>query len=656
MPKTLLAVSLAALTLPLAALAQPPATGRAPEVPAAPPAPAPSKAERITHIRDTIERGRSALAKMEQRLDDPTGEYAKAKAEFEDIDKRFKAEQDAIADLKEAGKADEAKTREDALKPLADERKDARDRFDLAIRQRKASQDAMAALKQRVEQEQKELDRLEGNASPAPAQVPAAGPTPASGEPAPPAAVPAIPGMPLPLPAPAAGPPPAPAPRQEDPAVKKAREKVEARQNALHEAEELAKTTGERVDALKNTMKAVTRVLEAEREAGDLTQQTLTRLSAQLESNPPNDFWERQELAGRIAEAGNRLAESRTRIKRLTDRLEELNGELHGLEGDQIAALKEAEARRKEVDEAGRELANITNPFTPRNALRWAAAHGPNLLGILAVTCLLYLAVRMFSRHIVRVVTRTNNRGSEEDRENRANTLVGVFRYAAGLFVLGGGAVMLLDEAGIPIVPLMGGAAVLGLAVAFGAQNLIKDYFSGFMMLMEDQYGVNDVVKIGATAGLVEAITLRVTVLRDLEGMRHFIPHGSVTQVSNMTHTWSRAVFDVPLAYGEDVDRAMDVLLQLARELRSDPQFAPYILDEAEMLGVDAFDSSAVIVKFLIKTRPLKQWLVKREMLRRIRNRFDQLGIAHPFPHRMVYHKFPDAEKASPPASLRWPA
>jgi small conductance mechanosensitive channel len=221
----------------------------------------------------------------------------------------------------------------------------------------------------------------------------------------------------------------------------------------------------------------------------------------------------------------------------------------------------------------------------------------------------------------------------------------------AGIFIVGGGVVMLLDEAGIPIIPLMGGAAVLGLAVAFGAQNLIKDYFSGFMMLMEDQYGVNDVVRIGSTSGLVEKITLRITVLRDIEGVRHFIPHGSITNVSNMTHTWSRAMFDIPVAYGEDLDRAMSVLMDLAHEIRNDPIFGQHIIEDPEMLGVNEFDSSAIVIRFLIKTRPLKQWLVKREMLRRIKNRFDQAGIVIPFPHRTVYHKFPDGTPESSLAS-----
>jgi small conductance mechanosensitive channel len=201
----------------------------------------------------------------------------------------------------------------------------------------------------------------------------------------------------------------------------------------------------------------------------------------------------------------------------------------------------------------------------------------------------------------------------------------------------------------------MGGAAVLGLAVAFGAQNLIKDYFSGFMVLLEDQYGINDVVRIGSISGMVEHISLRTTVLRDLEGIVHFIPHGTISTVSNLTHGWSRALFDVDIAYSEDIDRVMEVLLDLGRELRRDPIFGPLILDDPEMLGVDELANSSVIVKFFLKTRPLQQWTVKREMLRRIKNRFDQLGIEIPYPHQTVHHRYetPPAETPQTPPVKR---
>jgi small conductance mechanosensitive channel len=240
-------------------------------------------------------------------------------------------------------------------------------------------------------------------------------------------------------------------------------------------------------------------------------------------------------------------------------------------------------------------------------------------------------------RRIIGLLVGRGLRDSLEERENRAHTLAGVIHNAVNVGAVAAGLVTILDEVGVPVGPVMGGAAVLGLAVAFGAQSLIKDYFTGFMLLVEQQYLVNDVVRIGEITGQVERISLRMTVLRDLEGQAHFIPHGQITTVSNMTHSWSRAVFAVNVSYRENVDRVIDELICLAREIRNDPQFGRLILEDVTMLGVDKLADSAVIIKFFLKTRAQQQWTIKRELLRRIKNRFDELGIEIPYPQQTVY-------------------
>ena len=212
-----------------------------------------------------------------------------------------------------------------------------------------------------------------------------------------------------------------------------------------------------------------------------------------------------------------------------------------------------------------------------------------------------------------------------------------MFRNTASLVILGGGTIMLLQEIGIPVMPLLGSAAVVGLAVAFGAQSLIKDYFYGFMVLIEDQYAVNDVVKIAGIAGQVERIALRVTVLRDSEGTAHYIPHGSITTVSNMTHGWSAAFLEVLIGFKEDVDGVVDLIKEIGKELRQDPVLGPSILNDLEMAGLDRLENSGMIIQFSMKTLPLKQWDVKRELLRRIKKKFDELGIEIPVPQRSVY-------------------
>jgi small-conductance mechanosensitive channel len=208
---------------------------------------------------------------------------------------------------------------------------------------------------------------------------------------------------------------------------------------------------------------------------------------------------------------------------------------------------------------------------------------------------------------------------------------------------------MLFEEVGIAVAPLMGGAAVVGLAVAFGAQNLIRDYFYGFVILLENQYKINDVLRIGDVSGQVERITLRMTVLRDLEGCVHFIPNGKIDCVSNMTHGWSRAVFDIGVSHKEDVDQVIDTLMSLAMEMRQEPAFSRLIIDDPEMLGVDKVDASGVTIKFLIKTRPLRQWMIKRELLRRIKRRFRELGIESAMSRHFVLSEPPAKESLPEP-------
>ena len=304
-----------------------------------------------------------------------------------------------------------------------------------------------------------------------------------------------------------------------------------------------------------------------------------------------------------------------------------------------------APAREPQADPAPRDRDGLQNPFTPENVLIWAAERGPRLLLVAAITFLLHVAVNILSRRIVVFITRKQSDGAPSDREDRANTLVSVFHSTAVLVLYAAALLMTLDIAGVPIAPLLGGAAVAGLAVAFAAQSLIKDYFYGFMILLEDQYSVNDVVKIGGITGFVERITLRVTVLRDFDAV-HFVPHGQITTVSNLTYRWSRAVFDINVSYSADVDRVMGLLVELGNQMRQDAHFGSLILDDPEMLGVDAFDDSAVTIKFLLKTKPLKQWEVKRELLRRIKKRFDEEGIEIPFPQRVVHLRRDDRPPA----------
>ncbi len=294
----------------------------------------------------------------------------------------------------------------------------------------------------------------------------------------------------------------------------------------------------------------------------------------------------------------------------------------------------------KRLDQAEWKLRWAVSPLAPHNLQRWGLEHGVNLFAILILFAIFLILARVVGSRLVRAIAMHGSRGTIEEREARSHTLVQAFKQTATAAILIGGVLVLLQESGIPVGPLIGGAAFLGVAVAFGAQNLIKDFFQGFMILLENQYKLNDVIAIGPHSGLLESISLRTTTLRGGDGTLHFIPNGQITVVSNMTHGWSRALFELGVAYREDTDRVVEVIKELGAELRRDPAFSPFIRDDLEMLGVESFEDSAVVLKFFILTAPIKQWTVRREMLRRIKRRFDELGIEIPFPHRTNYLRF----------------
>ncbi len=229
----------------------------------------------------------------------------------------------------------------------------------------------------------------------------------------------------------------------------------------------------------------------------------------------------------------------------------------------------------------------------------------------------------------------------------RASTLTQIVRDVARIAIFFVGVMMILSEMGIDLKPMLAAAGLGGLAIGFGAQSLVKDVISGFFILLENSIRVGDVVEVAGVSGLVEQIELRSIRLRDLAGNVHVVPNGVIDKVKNMTKDYSYYVFDVGVAYREDVDEVMVTLRSIADELQADPAFKDDILDPLEMLGVDQFAHSAVIIKCRVKTQPIKQWRIGREMNRRIKKTFDAKGIEIPFPHQTIY--WGEAKQGTPP-------
>jgi len=227
-----------------------------------------------------------------------------------------------------------------------------------------------------------------------------------------------------------------------------------------------------------------------------------------------------------------------------------------------------------------------------------------------------------------------------EDRESakRAETLGRVFRYLVAVVVSLVAGMLVLAEIGISVAPILGAAGVVGLAVGFGAQSLVKDYFTGFFLLLENQISTGDIVQLSPDhAGLVEEVTLRYVRLRDYDGRVHFVPNGQISSVINLTRGFSHAVLDIGVAYRENVDDVMAVMIEVAGEMRAEPEFAGHMLEDLEMAGVDQWGDSAVVIKCRFKVVAMRQWVIRREYLRRLKNAFDARGIEIPFPHLTVY-------------------
>lgn len=267
------------------------------------------------------------------------------------------------------------------------------------------------------------------------------------------------------------------------------------------------------------------------------------------------------------------------------------------------------------------------------------------ILLFLVIVWLVVLGVKTGLKRLERFLI---YRGQEEgeppsESEKRAETLVRLLRQAVVIMIWVVAGLVVLRELGVEIGPILASAGILGLAVGFGAQNLVRDVISGFFLILENQVRVGDVAIVNGTGGLVEKISFRTMVLRDLSGIVHVFPNGSVNTLANLTREWSAYVFDIGVAYKEDVDRVMDLMREVGSELSKDPHFGPMMVDEVEIFGVDKFADSAVIIKGRLRTKPIKQWDVGREYLRRIKKTFDEQGVEIPFPHRSIY--FGEASK-----------
>ncbi|HNP60180.1 MAG TPA: mechanosensitive ion channel family protein [Nitrospirales bacterium] len=263
-------------------------------------------------------------------------------------------------------------------------------------------------------------------------------------------------------------------------------------------------------------------------------------------------------------------------------------------------------------------------------------------LRLLLILVVAYVGIRAvrFGLHRLEIFLLTIRENNDKDRlarEKRVKTLIGLLLTICLTMVWVVAVVMGLDQIGLDITPIIASAGIVGLAVGFGAQNLVRDVINGFFIILENQVRIGDVAVVNGTGGLVEAISFRTITLRDQAGTVHIFPNGTVTTLSNMTKDWSAYVMNIGVAYKEDTDRVTEIMREIGKDLQQDEQLGRKILEPIEIMGVDAFGESEVVIKARIKTIPIEQWGVGREYRRRLKKAFDQNGIEIPFPHRTLY-------------------
>lgn len=262
-----------------------------------------------------------------------------------------------------------------------------------------------------------------------------------------------------------------------------------------------------------------------------------------------------------------------------------------------------------------------------------------NIVIVIAVLLAVIIVVIIVARRIRRLVGR---RISDDKQiiKKRTFTFISVVSNLIIIISVVAALLIIADQVGISVTPLLAGAGVASIVIGFGAQSLIKDLINGIFILLEQWYQVNDIITIGDTTGTVERFNLRTTVIRDLEGTLHFVPNGEISKLSNRTHTWSRALIQIGVHYKENIDKVIKVLEEVFDGLISDKKYKKSILERPEILGeggVSELSDSAVVFTIICKVKPGQQWTIARQLRKRIKERFDREGIEIPYPCTNVY-------------------
>jgi moderate conductance mechanosensitive channel len=288
-------------------------------------------------------------------------------------------------------------------------------------------------------------------------------------------------------------------------------------------------------------------------------------------------------------------------------------------------------------------VCNITWDLTHNRSLSvasdWVIGKPLAVLALLLVAALIRWLLHRLTDRLTNRAAAVTGSATAERRVQRAKTMGSLLKSVVTTVIVVMVSMMIIDELGYNVAPLIASAGIVGLALGFGAQNLVKDYLAGIFMIVEDQYGVGDVVDLGEANGTVEAVSLRITRVRDVNGTVWYVRNGEILRVGNQSQNWARTVLDIPVAFSEDLQRVRRILKEVAHDLWEDEDYNQLIIEEPEVWGVERWDPDGVVVRVTLKTAPLEQWGIAREMRERIKARFDHEGIEIPLPQRMVWQR-----------------
>ncbi|MEZ4798687.1 MAG: mechanosensitive ion channel family protein [Flavobacteriales bacterium] len=273
----------------------------------------------------------------------------------------------------------------------------------------------------------------------------------------------------------------------------------------------------------------------------------------------------------------------------------------------------------------------------------WLLSHGITILGIIIGAFIVHKLGNHFIEKIIRIAVVTDRHISAASEKKREDTLIRIFSWVFTIVLWLMVILMILQELGVPIGPIIAGAGIIGIAVGFGGQYLIKDIISGFFIILENQYRIGDVIRVADVSGGVEDISLRMTTLRDLDGTVHHVPHGEITKVSNMTKYFSRININIGVSYNAKLEHVIEVVNRVGNELAEDPEWKEVITSPPQFLRVDEFADSSVVVKILGETKSSEQWRAAGELRKRLKIAFDNEGIEIPFPQVVVNQPAPKA-------------